>query len=177
VGPYPVHVPLSVDSMAALSMMAASSWSGVEAKGGTERLTRIDMVRVMGDTQFGIQGTAVDLLPKLEAFGIAVDVLGASTDKRVRWTTVPAREVAEAAPFFERRHHLWVAGRRWPVPEWARDTMSDLVIEDTLVIKGVDDQQLLVSADQGLPCTLVIATDWSQLDMRDIEIAYLRAIT
>jgi hypothetical protein len=111
------------------------------------------------------------------AHTLAVDVVGLPSKNVVVSATTRRSLIAEVAPFLERRHHLFVAGRRFSVPEWARAVVSDLVVEDTLVIKDVKDRYLLVSVDQEVPTTLVVATDWGQLDMRDIEIAYLRAVT
>jgi hypothetical protein len=117
--PYPIHVPLSVESVIALSAMLADSWTAFEVAGGNAQLACIDRVRITGGQTFAIQGVAVDVLPRLEAFTLAVSIVGPLSQNAADSIADRHRVIAEGAHFLERRHHLFIAGRRFPVPERA----------------------------------------------------------
>lgn len=175
--PYPVQIPLSIESLTALAKMAAEAWTGLDVVGGSGQLAGIDEFRVMAARSLVVRGFSVDLLPKLEVFTIAAHIVQPPSGDVSRANTPTTRPLlGEAESFLGRMHRLYVAGRRVRVPEWAAEVLSEIVVEDTLVIKDNKDHQLLISADQSRPTTLMVTTDWKQLESPDIELAYLRAI-
>ena len=178
--PYPMQIPLSVKSLTAIASVAADAWTSLDVVGGSEQLAGIlagiDECRVTAARTLVIRGVAVDLLPKLEVFTIAAQIVPPGSGDVSRGSTLTRPLLGEAASFLGRMHRLYVAGRRVRIPQWAATTLSEILIEDTLVIKDNKDHQLLISADQSRPATLMVASDWEQLESPDIELAYLRAV-
>lgn len=167
--------------MQVLEILARCSWSGLDVVAASEPrgMTAVvtDGLRIVADREVLIDARSVDLIPKLEVFQPQA-VTSESVGPDRAWSTPRNFEGLGdlLAPFVGRGHQILVGARRYEVPEWARPLVTELVIEDVLLVRSPGGQMLVIGPDDHRPLAVVVGSDWDDLPDADAKIEHLRPI-
>src|ERR1700722_7363908 len=128
---------VSSTTSAALELLSASSWIGIEfsmpIKRPAELCVQTSEIHINCDAIIALSAVSIDIAPKLEVFRLGARPARASdaVDQRAFPRSYSAAGELMSA-FVNARPRLFIAGRRHVVPKWATSLVGSLLVEDLL---------------------------------------------
>lgn len=172
---------LSPTSLDALERAALSQCDGVALSKPVlwygPMACRTHSVRIHGAFEANIAVTFADAIPKTEMLGLSVSPKddAAPTGGAFRKTKYQdSGDLFQA--FLGREHQVLVAGRKHPVPDWARVRVDEIALEYLIIIRHASGQQLFIAPDEGLLGAPTIVREEGSIPNSDATICYVRAL-
>ena len=172
---------LSPTSLDSLERVARSHWNSVSLSEPVlwygPLACRTDTVRIHGAVEANIGVSFADAIPKMEMLGLSVKP---REDAALAGGFVRNHKYLGSGDLFQaflgRDHQILVAGRKHPVPDWAKARVNDIVVEDLIVMRHTSGQQLFIAPDEDLLGALAIVREEDSIPNSEATICYVRAL-
>lgn len=166
---------LASQGLLTLEEMSRGPWRDLELREPVMSTGPLDVrascLRVKGDREWIIEVEPIDLAPKIEVFRLRVSdapgmPAGLERAAKERW-----RNAGELlAAFVSRHRRIAIGTRQYTAPDWQRIGISEVLVEDVLVLRDGSGQQAVLTPDTDQPGSLRIVRGsrsedpWYQLE-------------